>query len=114
MPDGPFAPAAAAADIVVSAISSVAFEAAALGLPVLLWLSGAPNWVRRDYAVIPWTHNEPGMFEGAQEFMELADGLLERPAQTLALAHGLARHLARFAEPFQPERFAEGLRSLVS
>jgi hypothetical protein len=114
VPDGSFWAAVAGVDILISAISSVAFEAAGLGLPVLLWLTDAPGWVRRKHMVTPWTENVPGMFEGAAEFTALVDGLLERPAQTLALAHELAARLARFAEPFRADRFAEGLRSLAS
>lgn len=111
---GSFAESAAAADILISSFSSVAFEAAGLGLPVLMWSGGAPLWVRREHHVVPWSQNTPGMFETGEELDALAEGLLERPAQTFAVAHGLARRLASFAEPFRPERFAEGLRSLVS
>jgi len=111
---GPFAAAAAGADILISSMSSVAFEAAGLGLPVLLWLGGIPLWVRREHLVTPWTENAPGMFEGAEELTTLVDGLLERPAQTFAVARELGRRLARFAEPFRPDRFAEGMSSLAA
>jgi hypothetical protein len=109
---GPFSAALAGMDILISAISSVAFEAAGTGLPVLLWLTDAPKWVRSKHMVTPWTENVPGMFEGVAEFTALVDGLLARPAQTFAVAHELARRLARFAEPFRADRFAEGLRVL--
>ena len=48
---GPFLSAAARADIVISSMSSVAFEAGGLGLPVLLWMGGAPRWVRQEHLV---------------------------------------------------------------
>jgi hypothetical protein len=114
VPGGLFSDAAAGMDILISSTSSVAFEAAGLGLPVLLWLSGAPQWVRREHLVTLWTENAPGTFEGAEDFRSLADGLLERPAQTLDIAYALGRRLGRFAEPFRPDRFAEGLQALTA
>lgn len=111
---GSFSAAAANADILISSASSVAFEAAAMGLPVLLWLGGAPAWVRREHLVTPWTDCEPGMFEGADDFELLVEGLIERRGETLAVGRELGRRLARYAEPFDPSRFAAGLNALAA
>jgi hypothetical protein len=112
--DGTFAATAANADLVISSTSSVAFEAAGLGLPVLLWLGGVPQWVRQEHLVVPWTETLPGMFNRAEELAELVDALLRHPTQAFAIACELAAHLRRFAEPFQRERFGDGLRALLT
>lgn len=109
---GPFAAAAAWADLVVASSSSVAFEAAALGLPVLLWPGSAPLAVREEHLLAPWTERLPGMFETAADFSALAARLLEQPAAGLALAHELRGELARYAQPFDAAAFAAGLRLL--
>ncbi len=109
---GPFAAAAAWADLVVASSSSVAFEAAALGLPVLLWPGGAPLAVREEHLLAPWTERLPGMFETAADFSALVARLLEQPAAGLALAHELRGELARYAQPFDAAAFAAGLRLL--
>jgi hypothetical protein len=108
---GPFS--VAAADILISSTSSVAFEAAAQGLPVLLWLGVAPQWVRRKHFVPPWTEWAPGMFQLPSDFDELVDDLLQRPGVAFEVARGLGRGLAQYTEVFQPERFAAGLRALT-
>jgi hypothetical protein len=113
VPGGPFSAAAADADILISSTSSVAFEAGALGLPVLLWLGGAPSKVRREHLVAPWTEHEAGMFEDATDFGSLADSLLEHPVQTLRVAEALGRRLAHYAGPFDRARFAAGLNCLA-
>ncbi len=109
---GSFATAAAGTDILISSTSSVAFEAAALGLPVFLWLGPAPRWVRRQHLVPPWTDSLPGMFGTAEDLRPLIDDLIERPAEGLRVAHELSRHLARYTEPFVPAAFAAGLLQL--
>jgi hypothetical protein len=111
---GAFPDAIAAADLLISSASSVAFEAAALGAPVLLWLGDAPRWVRREHLVSPWAEPGPGTFESAEDFRLLASTLLEQPAETFALAHALSRRLARYAEPFNAARFAAGLNALAA
>jgi hypothetical protein len=111
---GALSAAVAGTDILVSSASSVAFEAAALGVPVLLWTGGAPQRVRREHLVAPWAESGPGMFEQADGFASLADGLLEEPAQTLRVAHALACRLARYAQPFDPACFANGLHALAA
>jgi hypothetical protein len=109
---GPFSASAADADIMISSASSVAFEAAALRLPVLLWAGGAPQWIRREHFVPPWAECIPGMFETSVHFDEMVDNLLRQPDAAFELAHGLARRLARYTEPFRPDRFAAGLHAL--
>jgi hypothetical protein len=109
----PFAAAAAEVDIVISSASSVAFEAGALGVPVLMWLGDSPRWVREEQLLPPWTQSIPGTFERAEDFSSLADLFVERPAQAFALADRLARHLAGFAEPFRADRFAAAIHALA-
>jgi hypothetical protein len=106
---GPFRAAAQNVDVLISSTSSVAFEAAALGLPVLLWLSAAPEWVRRQHLVAPWIESGPGTFQRAEDFGALVDALLERPAEGLAVARELGFRLARYAQPFDRDAFIEGL-----
>jgi hypothetical protein len=111
---GPFSASAATADMLISSFSSVAFEAGALGVPVLLWTGDTPLWVRREHLVPPWTERLQGMFEDGEDFDSLVDELLERPHATFEIAHGLSRHLAHYTEPFDPGRFREGLDALVA
>jgi hypothetical protein len=113
-PDGPFATAIADADLLISSASSVAFEAAALTVPVLLWLGGAPQWVRQRHMVAPWAESAPGTFEGAKDLGLLIDALIDRPAQGFRVASELSRHLARYAEPFDVGRFAAALHALAA
>lgn len=111
---GPFQAAAEETDILISSASSVAFEGAALGLPVLMWLGPAPRSVRAEHLVEPWVDSAPGLFERAEDFSSLAADLLERPASAYGAAHQLARRLARYAEPFDPVRFADAVRMLAA
>lgn len=114
VPGGSFSEAAARAEILIASTSSVAFEAAALGLPVLLWRGVAPQWIRREYLVTPWIEHAPGMFETSDEFTRLVKDLLLCPAAALELGYGLGRHLVRYAAPFQPDRFAAGLLEIAA
>ena len=114
VPGGSFSTAAARTDILIASTSSVAFEAAALGLPVLLWQGVAPRWFRGEHLVPPWIEHAPGMFENSDEFAALVEDLLLRPDVAFELAHRLGRHLGRYAEPFRPDRFAAGLREVAA
>jgi hypothetical protein len=114
VPGGSFSANAARADILIASTSSVAFEAAALGLPVLLWQGVAPRWFRGEHLVPPWIEHAPGMFESSDEFAALIEDLLLRPDVAFELAHKLGRHLTRYAEPFRPDRFAAGLREVAA
>jgi hypothetical protein len=98
----------------ISSASSVAFKAAALGLPVLLWLGPAPRWVREEHLVSPCVDSAPGVFERAEDFASLVEHPLERPVEAFAVAHDLGWRLARYARPFDADRFAEGLRMLAA
>jgi hypothetical protein len=112
-PGGLFAEVAPLMDISIVCASSVAFEAGALGLPVLLWMGSAPRWVRENHLVAPWTDDAPGMFSAPADFTALAEGLLARPAEALAQAQRLGRRLARYAQPFDSAAFAEGVERLA-
>jgi hypothetical protein len=111
---GTVAQAVAGVDIVISSVSSVAFEAAAAGRPVLLWLGAAPRWVREEHMVAPWIGGVPGMFEASEDFDALACDLLEHPAAGFRAAYELRRYLAGFAEPFDAAQFAAELRELAA
>lgn|GEM_PF-5520119 len=108
----PFAQAAANTDLLISSASSVAFEAAALGLPVLLWLGSTPSWVRAEHLVVPWTQSLPGMFETPADLESLVMTLLDDRQRGMLVAHELSVCLARYAQPFRPAAFATGLRAL--
>jgi hypothetical protein len=112
--DGPFPAAVADADLLISSTSSVAFEAAALAVPVLLWLGMAPRWFRREHLMSPWSEQASGMFESVDDFRELAAGLVERPAEVFAVARRLGLRLTCYAEPFDAARFAAGLHGLAA
>ncbi|HEY7828985.1 MAG TPA: hypothetical protein VIC06_00275 [Solirubrobacteraceae bacterium] len=111
--DGPFQAAMEQADLLISSGSSVAFEAAAQGLPVLLWWGGTPEWVRKEHLMEPWNGSPPGTFEHGAEFETLVVALLGHYAQGLTVAQDLSRRLARYAEPFNRDAFAAGLRELA-
>jgi hypothetical protein len=111
-PDGSFAQALGEADLLISAASSVAFEAAALAVPVLLWLGPAPRWLREEHLLAPWTETPAGTFTSADDLLALAEDLITRPAEGMRMASELSRQLARYAEPFDAARFATALREL--
>jgi len=113
-PAGAFAQALARVDILISSASSVAFEAAALGVPVLLWLGPTPRWVREEHLLPPWTQSLPGTFETAADLRALVDDLIERADAGAGAAQELGRSLARYAKPFEAARFAAALRELGS
>lgn len=112
--EGTFQAAVADADILISSTSSVAFEAATQGVPVLLWMGSAPRWLREEHLVAPWGESLPGMYQTADELLPLVEDLIERPAEGLRVPRELGRHLARYAAPFDPSRFAAALRELGS
>lgn len=106
---GSFSGNASRADIVIASTSSAAFEAAALGLPLLLWMGTAPQWIRTEHLLPPWTEHVPGTFQSSDDFGTLVTDLLMRPDRGFDLAYGLGCYLTRYAEPFRPDRFAAGL-----
>jgi hypothetical protein len=112
-PDEPFGEAARRYDMLVSSTSSVAFEAGALGMPVLLWDGSVPMDVYRDHYLPPWDEDAPVRFSDAAEFDRLAGAVLADPQSVLADAMAYGRRLAEFVEPFSAERFADGLRRLA-
>jgi hypothetical protein len=109
---GPVANAVLGADILIAAGSSVAFEAAALEVPVLLWQGQAPRWVRERHLVAPWTDDLPGMFVQAKDFTALIDRLLAQPDEGMRIARQLSRKLAHYAQPFSAAGFAAALHEL--
>jgi hypothetical protein len=103
------------ADLLISSMSSVAFEAAALGAPILVWLGPAPKSIREEHLVDPWARSGiPGTFDTADDLLALIDDLVERPARGFQVAYTLSRELAHYAQPFDKARFAAALLDLGS
>ena len=75
-PPGPFADVASRADLLVSPYSSVAFEAAAMGVPVALWIPRIPEKVRRTHLLAPLSEELSGSFADSAGFEELASRAL--------------------------------------
>jgi len=109
----PLDQAVAQTDVLVCAPSSVAFEAAALGAPVLLWNSAMPAEIRREHLVPPWGEDLPGTFDDAPGFSTLVEGLLAAGTPAMRTGADLARRLAMYAEPFDAARFSAGLLELA-
>jgi hypothetical protein len=96
------------ADLVVCSMSSVAFEAAALGIPLVIWTGRTPAPVRREHLLPPIDGDARGMFDDAHALLALCgdgDGLL-------AAGHELGAQLRRFVEPFDADAFGEELAKL--
>jgi hypothetical protein len=108
---GRFVDDAVGSALVISSASSAAFEAAALGIPVLLWL-GAPLEVRRRHLLSPLDRDLPAAFFDQHEFSQFADSLTRGNGAALSRARELAEILRSYAVPFQPERLAQELASL--
>ncbi|MEY2513158.1 MAG: hypothetical protein QOJ89_516 [bacterium] len=111
-PSMPFPEAANQADLLVSAPSSVAFEAGALGVPVLMWNGGIPSAVRRAHLVAPLSLDLPGSFSDAPQFDALVADVLAEGAP--AAGADLAAQLGSYATAFDPGAFAQGLRELAA
>lgn len=111
-PSIPFHEAALTTDVLVTAPSSVAFEAAALGLPVLMWMAGLGIDRWREHFIAPWTEELPGTFDEPEEFEALAAGLVQDGAPSLALATQLSERLAPYGELFDAGAFAADLERL--
>lgn len=104
--------AVANSDVLVCAPSSFAFEAAALGAPVLLWQGGMPARVRAEFLVRPFSEELPGTFATAGDFDQMAEGLIDPGVPTLSLADDLSTRLSSYVRPFASGRFAERLIEL--
>jgi hypothetical protein len=111
-PPGPFAEAATRADLLVSPYSSVAFEAAALGLPVALWVPRIPEAVRRAHLLAPLSEELPGSFSDAAGFEALAGRILGAAPDGRESLVGLSHRLAAYVAPFDAGRFAAELGEL--
>jgi hypothetical protein len=114
---GPAEPLAArlgASDLLVSSISSAAFEAAALGVPVLLWVARVPAAVRAEHLVEPLSEPLAGFFASEDEFLALAQLAATAPQRLLDVAFALGERLASFAGPFDADAFAAELAALAA
>jgi hypothetical protein len=96
------------ADLVISSVSSVAFEAAARGLLVLIWTGGVPEEVRRRQFLSPVAESLPGMFDDADQLLSLFDA----PGEPDRSACQLSEELRRYVSPFNAEDFIIGLDEL--
>jgi hypothetical protein len=112
-PKGVFPEVVSRYDLLISSISSVALEAARLGVPVVLWTLRPPPAVRTEFLLPPFGEDLPSTFRDEFEFDALMRLALEQPASFLANAHALATRLARYAEPFDPDRLAAELQALA-
>src|SRR5581483_5218763 len=85
-PPGPFAQVVQRADLLVTAYSSVAFEAAALAIPVAIWTPDVPAAVRREHFLPPLADELPGTFTDAAGFEALIAAALDGGPDGLAPA----------------------------
>ncbi len=112
-PPGPFAQIVARADLLVTPFSSVAFESAALEVPVAMWMEHIPDAIRSAHFVPPLRGELPGTFADAAEFDQLIARALEDPANGLNAARSLARSLDAYVAPLDTARFAAALAELA-
>ena len=113
-PPGPFAGRLGASDLLVSSVSSVAFEAAAVGAPVLLWDSRVPAAVRAQQLVAPLSEQLAGFFGSHEEFLAFARLAVAGPQELLDVALALGARLSSYAQPFDADAFAAELAELAA
>jgi hypothetical protein len=113
-PPGSFAQVAQRADLLVAPFSSVAFEAAALEIPVAMWLPHVPATVRAEHFLPPLSQELPGTFADAAGFDVLAGQALDDRAHRLETALSLSRCLSAYVAPLDTRRFASALTGLGS
>jgi hypothetical protein len=111
---GPLADAIRSCDLLISTVSSVAFEGAVAGRPVLLWDQRMPKPLRERCLLPPLDASGPGRFLDAREFEELARRALREPKAVIAEGRALAAALRAYAHPLDARRLATALRQLAS
>lgn len=111
-PPGPFVERLAASDLLVSSLSSVAYEAAAIGAPVVLWTGRTPQALRAEHLLPPLGGALPASFGGEKAFLALARRALSAPAELIDEALSLSALLARYARPFDVGAFTAALDAL--
>jgi hypothetical protein len=109
---GTFAQVAPQFDTVVSSLSSIAFEAAALGVDVALWTGGWPRDVRAAVALPPLNADLPALFSTAEDFARVAAGVTAASGAERDAMRSLSRELARYAQPLRLDELASQLRAL--
>jgi ABC-type amino acid transport substrate-binding protein len=112
-PPGPFAKVAERADLLIAPYSSVAFEAAALDIPVAMWIPDVTAAVRAHF-VPPLSEDLPGTFANAAGFDGLVARALDDRAGGLDTALSLSRNLGAYIAPLDTGRFASALVELGS
>ena len=113
-PPGSFAQVVTRSDLLVSPYSSVAFEAAALAIPVAMWMPLVPAAVRTEHFVPPLSGELPGAFADAAAFDALIARILENPARGLEAPMSLSRSLDGYVAPLDTRRFAAALVELAA
>ena len=98
--------------MLITPFSSVAFEAAALSIPVTMWIPRVPDAVRSRQFLPPLSEDLPGTFAAAADFDELVRHALEDPAHGLDAAVSLSRRLLDYVAPLDIPRFASALAAL--
>jgi len=106
---GSFAEVARGADLLVTPYSSVAFEAAAMAIPVALWIPSIPEAVRRRQLLPPVSDDLPGAFNDAAGFGAL---IAQALAGDLEAPRRLAQSLTGYVAPLDADRFAKALARL--
>jgi hypothetical protein len=99
-------------DLLVCPLSSVALEASALGVPVLMGLPSMPSEFAHEHLVAPWSKSLPGVFHDSAGFLVLIDGIAGENPPAIAMGLELASHLREYAQPFDAEAFMSALREL--
>ena len=113
-PPGPFAQVVTRSDLLVAPYSSVAFEAAALAIPVAMWMPLVPDAIRSEYFLPPLCDELPGTFADAAGFDRLIAQALKDPASGLDGSMSLSRNLDAYIAPLDTRRFAAALSELAA
>ena len=113
-PAGSFAEVVTRCDLLVAPFSSVAFEAAALGIPVAMWMPQVPAEIRAEHFVPPLRDELPGTFADAAGFDQLIARVLEDPASGLEGPMSLSSSLDAYVAPLDTQRFAAALVELAA
>jgi hypothetical protein len=111
---GPFSVAAADNDLLISPESSVALEAGAGGMPVMMWAGALTPSLRRRYLVPPLSESLPATFSTSDEFEDLVARILKEPSTGLDDAYKLGQRLGLFAMPADRDALSDTLRELAA
>ena len=108
----PIADAIAQHDLLICPFSSVALEASALGIPVLMCLPVMPAPFARSYLVTPWTESLPVCSTIRRSSSRLPRGLSARIPRPSRTGLELGSALSPYVQPFDADAFTNALRDL--